>query len=147
MSGSVLDLTAAEQLLVWSARRWRHGRHGWEQVEAEFRRHLGAGWADALLAWEEALDLLHRWPTRLPLIANGCETSVTLDERRLLTCVALMRAGSPASTAVLVRHLAAAPERAELVGALARVASVSGPLPLAAPRRPAGDGPLRRAVS
>ena len=90
---TVFALVHAEQLLLWSARRWRHGRFQWPQVEAEFRRLLSDDWADALIAWEALLDQLHLFPVDWPDIGNGCCTSLSTDERALLTLIAVMQRG------------------------------------------------------
>lgn len=115
---TVFTLGRLEQLLLWSARRWRHGRFRWDQVEAEFRRLLPDGWMDLLLGWEEVLELLHRYPMSQPDIGNGCTTVLSGDERALLTLLAgLQRPRGPA-VALLLRRLAPAALRAELLALL-----------------------------
>ncbi len=126
----VFDLTRPEQLLLWSARRWRHGRFGWPQVEVEFRRVAGARWADALIAWEQALDLLHRWPASTPDIRNGCETALSADERALLSAVAVVQAGPPLAPDLLLRRLAGRFDRMELLRLLEDLADAFGAVSL-----------------
>lgn len=129
-AATVFDLTGPEQLLLWSARRWRHGRFGWSQVEVEFRRAAGPRWADALIAWEQALDLLHRWPSALPDIRNGCDTALSGDERALLTAVAVVQAGPPLAPELLLARLARPCERGELRRLLEELAEALGALSL-----------------
>lgn len=141
----VFGLSPGEQLLLWSARRWRHGRFCWDQVEAEYRRLAGPRWADALLAWEEALDLLHQLPSRTPDIRNGCDSRLSAAERALLTATAASRPGAGGDPSFLLARLAPPAARAELAAALSRVAESleSCPLPLRGPA-PALVGSERR---
>lgn len=135
---TVFDLDRVEQLLVWSARRWRYGRFGWVQVEAEFRRLAGTGWADALLAWEQALDLMHRYPLTQPEIPNGCAPRISRDERALLTFVALVQRRMPAEPTLLLNRLAVPALRKELGQSLRELAwaLLDQPLPLRQPPPP-----------
>ncbi|OYQ36444.1 hypothetical protein CHU95_04230 [Niveispirillum lacus] len=123
--GTVFTLTRGEQLLLWSARRWRHGRFRWDQVEMEFRRMLPGGWQDALIAWEEALELLHQYPTGRPDIGNGCRSALSTDERALLTLVAVLQRGPRArvSAAWLLSHLIASARQRDLAAALLGLAA------------------------
>ncbi|WP_119679929.1 hypothetical protein [Indioceanicola profundi] len=140
---SVFDLSPAEQLLLWSARRWRHGRHRWQEVEAEFRRHLGARWSDALLPWDMALDLLHRLPLGQPDIQNGCVTALSGDEAALIRLVSLLQQGKTASTGLLLARLARPYDREELLEWLDLTAAALPPLPLRAVRPCAGAAAVR----
>ncbi|WP_114395226.1 hypothetical protein [Oleisolibacter albus] len=148
----VFGLTRSEQLLLWSARRWRHGRHRWDQVEQEFRLALGPDWADGLLAWDLALDLLHLYPASSPQIRNGCATDLSDDEQALLALVAALQAGNPVDASLLLARLAPQALRTDLRAALELVAEALRrlPLPVRAPVPPM-DGatiiPLRAAAS
>lgn len=141
--GTVFTLSRGEQLLLWSARRWRHGRFRWDQVEMEFRRLLPGGWADALLAWEEVLEQLHAYPAGRPDIGNGCRTALSTDERSLLTLAAVLQRGRRArlSASLLLSHLAPPARQRDLAGPMAALAtclSLGGvELPLRSP--PPGD--------
>lgn len=139
----VFDLDRTEQLLLWSARRWRHGRFRWLEVEGEFKRHLGRAWADALMPWDMVLDVLHRLPLGQPDIRNGCATALSADESALLRLVALAqrrtpRADGPArrgaaervSRGFLLARLAPPRERADLAEWLDLTAAALPPLPL-----------------
>lgn len=138
--GTVFTLTRGEQLLLWSARRWRHGRFRWDQVEMEYRRLLPGGWPDALIAWEEALELLHQYPTGRPDIGNGCRSSLSTDERALLTLVAVLQRGPRArlSAAWLLSYLIAPARQRELAGALLGLAAT---LSMAGTELPLRGGP------
>jgi hypothetical protein len=120
---TVFSLSRAEQLLLWSARRWRHGRFRWDQVEAEFKRLLPGGWADALLAWEDALEQLHQYPCSRPEIGNGCITTLSGDERALLTLVAGLQRPRLIASDLLLARLANPGMRAELIATLRGVAT------------------------
>lgn len=148
----VFELTSGEQLLLWSARRWRHGRFGWPQVETEFRRAVGPSWPDALIAWEQVLDLLHALPVGAPDIRNGCDTDLSADERALLSAVAVVQAGTPVAPDLLLRRLACGGLRQDLARWIEELATALGTLRLvpaapgacgdlspAAPRRSAGS--------
>lgn len=139
--GTVFTLTRGEQLLLWSARRWRHGRFRWEQVELEFRRLLPGGWPDALIAWEEALELLHQYPTGRPDIGNGCRSALSTDERALLTLVAVLQRGPRArlSAAWLLSYLIAPARQRDLAGAMLGLATT---LSLAGTELPLRGGPV-----
>lgn len=106
LAGTVFGLSRPEQLLLWSARRWRFGRFRWDQVEAEFRRLLPHSWRDALIAWEGVLEPLHLYPAAAPDIGNGCRSTLSLDERRLLSLVAVTQRQQSASSALLLAQLA-----------------------------------------
>lgn len=138
---TVFTLSRIEQLLLWSARRWRHGRFRWDQVEMEFRGLLPGGWADALIAWEEAMDQLHLYPSGRPDIGNGCRSVLSLDERALLTLVAVMQRGTKArlSASLLLAHLMPAARRRDLAGPLLALA---GTLSLAGLELPLRCSPL-----
>ncbi|WP_029012346.1 hypothetical protein [Niveispirillum irakense] len=120
---TVFTLSRPEQLLLWSARRWRHGRYRWDQVEAEYRRLLPEGWADILLAWEEALEVLHAYPTTRPDIGNGCMTALSGDERALLTVLATLQHPRAASGDLLLARLTTPAIRRDLRPALLAVAT------------------------
>lgn len=148
--GTVFTLSRGEQLLLWSARRWRHGRFRWDEVELEFRRRLPGGWADALLAWEEALEQLHQYPTGRPDIGNGCRTALSVDERALLTILAVLQRPRSArlSPGLLLARLLPPARRRDLLAPLLAVAtglSLGGvELPLRGPcpfRDPSPDYP------
>ncbi|MFM2043589.1 MAG: hypothetical protein RLY86_2165 [Pseudomonadota bacterium] len=145
----VFDLDRTEQLLLWSARRWRHGRFRWAEVEGEFKRHLGRAWADALMPWDMVLEVLHRLPLGQPEIRNGCATALSVDESALLRLVALAqrrtsraegsaRADGPSrrggaervSRGFLLARLAPPRERADLAEWLDLTAAALPPLPL-----------------
>lgn len=143
---TVFSLSRPEQLLLWSARRWRHGRFRWDQVEAEFKRLLPGGWADAMLGWEDALEQLHQYPSSRPEIGNGCITSLSRDERALLTLVAGLQRPRLVLGDLLLARLATPGMRADLVATLRAVATsfamgglclpLRGPAPTACPRSP-----------
>lgn len=141
--GTVFTLSRVEQLLLWSARRWRHGRFRWDQVEMEFRHLIPGGWADALIAWEEAMEQLHLYPSGRPDIGNGCRSTLSLDERALLTLVGVLQRGRKArlSAALLLAHLMPPARRRDLAGpllALAGTLSLAGlELPLRSVSGPA----------
>ncbi|QJE74488.1 hypothetical protein HHL28_16720 [Aerophototrophica crusticola] len=141
----VFGLSQGEQLLLWSARRWRHGRFCWDQVEAEYKRLAGPRWADALLAWEEALDLLHQLPSRTPEIRNGCDSRLSPAERALLTATAASLPGAGGDPSFLLARLAPPAARPELAAALSRVAASleDCPLPLRGPAPVAADSERR----
>ncbi|MDG5495783.1 hypothetical protein [Niveispirillum sp. BGYR6] len=120
---TVFSLSRPEQLLLWSARRWRHGRFRWDQVEAEFKRLLPGGWADAMLSWEDALEQLHQYPSSRPEIGNGCITTLSRDERALLTLVAGLQRPRLVVGDLLLARLATPGMRAELVATLRAVAT------------------------
>lgn len=122
--GTVFTLSRGEQLLLWSARRWRHGRFRWDQVEMEFRRFLPGGWADALIAWEGALEQLHQYPAGRPDIGNGSRSALSTDERALLTLVAVLQRGPRArlSAAWLLSYLIPPARQRDLAGALLALA-------------------------
>jgi hypothetical protein len=120
---TVFSLSRPEQLLLWSARRWRHGRFRWDQVEAEFKRLLPGGWADAMLGWEDALEQLHQYPSSRPEIGNGCITTLSRDERALLTLVAGLQRPRLVVGDLLLARLATPGMRTELVTTLRAVAS------------------------
>ncbi len=149
--GTVFTLSRGEQLLLWSARRWRHGRFRWQEVELEFRRLLPGGWADALLAWEEALEQLHLYPAGRPDIGNGCRSALSLDERALLTILAvLQRPRSRLSPGLLLARLLPPARRRDLAAPLLTLATclslgavtlpLRGPSPFTEPGR---DYPYR----
>lgn len=125
--GTVFTLSRGEQLLLWSARRWRHGRFRWQEVELEFRRLLPGGWADALLAWEEVLEQLHLYPSDRPDIGNGCRTALSLDERALLTILAVLQRprGRLSPRLLLARLLPPARHRDLLASLLTLATSLS----------------------
>lgn len=143
---TVFTLSRLEQLLLWSARRWRHGRFRWDQVEAEFRRLLPDGWMDLLLGWEEVLELLHRYPMSQPDIGNGCTTVLSGDERALLTLLAALQRSGSLSGDLLLRRLVPPAQRAELrvlLSGMATCLDLAGsglplrcPVPTPAPQRP-----------
>ncbi|MFV3076763.1 hypothetical protein [Niveispirillum fermenti] len=143
--GTVFTLSRVEQLLLWSARRWRHGRFRWDQVEMEFRRQLPGIWADALLAWEEVMEQLHHYPASRPDIGNGCRSSLSADERTLLTLVAtLQRPGQGRlSPGLLLARLVPPAGRRDLLPSLLALATslsmagVQMPLHAAPPMLPA----------
>ncbi|MFY8095337.1 MAG: hypothetical protein ACOVN0_17790 [Niveispirillum sp.] len=139
--GTVLTLSRGEQLLLWSARRWRHGRFRWDQVEMEFRRFLPGGWPDALIAWEEALEQLHQYPAGRPDIGNGCRSALSTDERALLTLVAVFQRGPRArlSAAWLLSYLIAPARQRDLAGPLLALA---GTLTMAGMELPLRSGPI-----
>lgn len=149
--GTVFTLSRGEQLLLWSARRWRHGRFRWDQVEMEFKRLLPGGWQDAVIAWEEVMELLHQYPVGRPDIGNGCRSALSTDERALLTLVALLQrgAGGRPSAAWLLSHLIAPARQRDVAGpllALATTLSLAGvDLPLRSPA-PVSAGQTRLTV-
>lgn len=120
---TVFTLSRPEQLLLWSARRWRHGRYRWDQVEAEYRRLLPGGWADILLGWEGVLELLHAYPASRPDIGNGCMTALSGDERTLLTVLATLQQPRAVSSDLLLARLSAPAIRRELRPALLAIAT------------------------
>jgi hypothetical protein len=147
--GTVFTLSRVEQLLLWSARRWRHGRFRWDQVELEFRRLLPGAWCDALLAWEEVMEQLHLYPAGGPDIGNGCRSSLTNDERTLLTLVGTLQRGGEnrPSSGLLMAQLLPSARRRDLAPpllALATCLSMAGVdvplhgLPPVLPARPFG---------
>jgi len=122
--GTVFTLSRAEQLLLWSARRWRHNRFRWDQVEIEFQRLLPGGWADALLAWEDVLEQLHLYPAGRPDIGNGCRTALSTDERALLTLVGvLQRRRERLSPSLLLAHLMPPARQRDLLAPLMALAA------------------------
>lgn len=143
---TVFSLSRPEQLLLWSARRWRHGRFRWDQVEAEFKRLLPCCWADALLGWEDALEQLHQYPSSRPEIGNGCISTLSRDERALLTLMAGLQRPRLVLGDLLLARLATPGMRAELVATLRAVATsfamggqclpLRGPAPTACPHSP-----------
>lgn len=143
---TVFSLSRPEQLLLWSARRWRHGRFRWAQVEAEFKRLLPGGWADALLGWEDALEQLHHYPSSRPEIGNGCITTLSQDERALLTLVAGLQRPRLVVGDLLLARLATPGMRLDLIATLRAVATLfamggmllplRGPAPAAAQGQP-----------
>ncbi|MBP7335364.1 hypothetical protein [Niveispirillum sp.] len=151
--GTVFTLSRGEQLLLWSARRWRHGRYRWDQVEMEFSRLLPGGWTDALIAWEEAMEQLHQYPVGGPDIGNGCRSALSTDERALLTLVAVLQRGPSArvSAAWLLGHLVPPARQRDLAGpllALATALSLAGmELPLRTRPLPATAVSVRSASS
>lgn len=123
--GTVFTLSRGEQLLLWSARRWRHGRFRWDQVEMEFRRLLPGGWEDAVIAWKEVMELLHQYPAGRPDIGNGCRSALSTDERALLTLVALLQRGirGRPSAAWLLSHLISPARQRDVAGPLLALAT------------------------
>lgn len=123
--GTVFTLSRGEQLLLWSARRWRHGRFRWEEVEMEFRRLLPGCWPDALIAWEEVMEQLHLYPAGRPDIGNGCRSVLSTDERTMLTLVAVVQRGPKArlSASLLLAHLAPPARQRDLAGPLLALAT------------------------
>lgn len=140
---SVFELSGPEQLLLWSARRWRHGRHGWSEVEAEFRRQLTTRWADALVAWEGVLDIAHRRTAGVPTIENGCVTRISRDERRLLSLVAAAQRGGSVAPDLLLAGVAGRADRLELRRLIDELGEALGHrrLPLGHPRPVASPSP------
>lgn len=124
LAGTVFSLSRAEQLLLWSARRWRFGRFRWDQVEAEFHRLLPHSWRDALIAWEGVLEPLHLYPAAAPDIGNGCRSTLSLDERRLLSLVAVTQRQQSASAGLLLAQLAPPAWRRDIRPPLADLAAL-----------------------
>lgn len=149
--GTVFTLSRGEQLLLWSARRWRHGRFRWDQVEMEFKRLLPEGWEDAVIAWEEVMEQMHQYPAGRPDIGNGCRSALSTDERALLTLVALLQRGAKGrpSAAWLLSHLISPARQRDVAGpllALATTLSLAGlELPLRSPG-PASTGQTKLTV-
>lgn len=140
--GTVFTLSRGEQLLLWSARRWRHGRFRWDQVEMEFQRLLPEGWQDAVIAWEEVMELLHQYPAGRPDIGNGCRSALSTDERALLTLVSLLQRGARGrpSAAWLLSHLVSPARQRDVAAPLLAIATTfllgGVELPLRSPAPP-----------
>lgn len=148
--GTVFALSHAQQLLLWSARRWRHGHFQWSQVEVEFRRLLPNSWADALTAWETTLEQLHAYPDRWPDIGNGCRSFLSTDERVMLTLISVLQRQAPGwlSPAWLLARLLPPARRGDIVEPLQVLAAALSQAGMGLPlgQSHAGSGINQRSI-
>ncbi len=105
------DLSAAQQLVVWSARTWVTGfRNRRPALDALERAYAMAGAAAAAFEVDEVFSLLSHGARQTLCFGAGHCPAVHPVEAVLVNCLAAFQQGRDEAAAVLMKHLMWQPE-------------------------------------